>query len=472
MPAVIERVVADAVVAEIGSTTTVVTAFSKLNSYAPCIIGQGQAATTVLDGDVCLGLNGALSDLKARCDIRELTYGTMLATGSAAGGLRMSVHGLVHDMTVRAAEAAALGAGAIVVHTTSGLLTDEDIADIVSARPNLLLLAGGTDFGERETAVRNMERIAAANLRYPIIYCGNIQNRQRIAGICAQYGIPLSITENVYPRLDELNIDPVRRCIHQMFEKHIVNAPGMERIRTMVNGSILPTPGSVMIAAQLLYEAIGDLAVLDIGGATTDLHSVTAGSDEIAQMQTSPEPLAKRTVEGDLGLYINAQNLVDRIGVDQLNLELHIDTERVMERYRPVPEDVEQILLTERLCLEAGLVAVSRHAGKLRHLYTPQGRTTIAEGKDLSTIRYLVGTGGALTRLPQREQILRKIADCNTGRMMLFPKPGAVKLLYDHDYIMASLGVLSKQYPKAASTLLQASIGRDNMPCFEGKFDA
>ena len=459
-----ERIIADAVVAEIGSTTTIVTAFSDLNSDHPRVIGQGQAATTVLDGDVCMGLNDALSDLTVRCGIHELTYGSMLATGSAAGGLRMSVHGLVHDMTVRAAEAAALGAGAIVVHTTSGLLTDEDIVDIVSARPNLLLLAGGTDFGERETAVRNMERIAEANLRYPVIYCGNIQNRQRITRICEQNGIPLSITENVYPRLDELNIEPVRRCIHQMFEQHIVNAPGMERIRTMVNGSILPTPGSVMIAAQLLYEVIGDLAVLDIGGATTDLHSVTAESDEIAQMQTNPEPLAKRTVEGDLGLFINARHLIDRIGIDRLNSELHIDTEQVMKRYRPVPADEGQLLLTERLCLEAGLVAVGRHAGRLRHLYTPQGRTTIAEGKDLSMIRYLIGTGGALTRLPHRESILRRIADCNTaGRMMLFPKPGVVKLLYDRDYIMASLGVLSKQYPKAAQALMLASIGYGNI---------
>ena len=114
--------------------------------------------------------------------------------------------------------------------------------------------------------------------------------------------------------------------------------------------------------------------------------------------------------------------------------------------------------LTERLCLEAGRVALDRHAGRLRHLYTPQGRRTIAEGKDLSAIRYLIGTGGALTRLPHREAILREIADCNTNHMRLFPRPGAVKLLFDHDYIAASVGVLSKSEPEGALRLLKASL--------------
>ena len=68
----------------------------------------------------------------------------------------------------------------------------------------------------------------------------------------------------------------------------------MEHIREMVTGNIIPTPGAVMEAAQLLYNDIGDLAVIDIGGATTDVHSVTEGSDEISVLMTTPEPVCKR----------------------------------------------------------------------------------------------------------------------------------------------------------------------------------
>lgn len=445
-------------VAEIGSTTTIVNAFDGLGSTSPSFVAQGKAPTTVLDGDVRIGLKNAVDDLLSHTDEKSLTYYRMLASGSAAGGLRMTVHGLVRDMTVKAAEAAALGAGAIIVQTTAGKLNEFDLDDLQAARPNLILLAGGTDYGERETAVFNMKAIAASGQKTPVIYCGNVQNRTIVSRIAEENGIPLSFADNVYPRLDELNVESVRRVIHAMFEKHIVNAPGMEHIRDMVNGSILPTPGSVMLASQLLYDEIGDLAVIDIGGATTDVHSVTDGSPDIVSMMTSPEPKAKRTVEGDLGLFVNAHNLVERLGTEALSKELDLDVEAVMRDYKPIPLSDVQFKLTERLCLEAGLVALDRHAGKLRHLYTPQGRRTIAEGKDLTAIKWLVGTGGALTRLPHHESILRTIADCNKNRMQLLPSPGTVRTLFDNDYIMASVGVLSKEDPESALRLLKESI--------------
>ena len=449
----------DILVAEIGSTTTLVNAFDGINTSTPRFIGQGQAPTSVLEGDVRVGLSAAVSDLARNLSVDGIEYGQMFATSSAAGGLRMCVHGLVYDMTVKAAQAAALGAGAIIKLATAGKLSEYDIDDVKALHPNLILLAGGTDYGERETAVYNARAIAASGLKEPVIYAGNIQNRRIIEEIFSEAGIPLYITENVYPKLDLLNIEPARKIIHDVFEQHIVKAAGMEHIRDMVTGNIIPTPGAVMEAAQLLYNDIGDLAVIDIGGATTDVHSVTEGSDEISVLMTTPEPFAKRTVEGDLGLYVNARNLVDMIGIDELNKELGLNVEEVMSCYKPIPETESQFELTERLCLEAGLTAVERHAGSLRYIYTPRGRQTIAEGKDLTKLKYLIGTGGALTRLPHRKEIMRKIADCNTNSMMLYPRPEKLKLLYDNDYIMASLGVLSKVYPGAALSLLKQSLG-------------
>lgn len=451
----------DILVAEIGSTTTLINAFQGINTPSPRFIGQGSAATSVLEGDVRIGLNEAIADLAKNLGTDSVEYGEMFATSSAAGGLRMCVHGLVYDMTVKAAQAAALGAGAIIKLATAGKMSEFDIEDVKAIDPNLILLAGGTDYGERETAVYNAKLIAASGLKTPVIYGGNIQNQRLISRVFEDAGIPCYITENVYPKLDFLNIEPARKIIHAVFEKHIVKAAGMEHIRDMVKGNIIPTPGAVMEAAQLLYNDIGDLAVLDIGGATTDVHSVTAGSEEIALMQTTPEPLAKRTVEGDLGLYVNAKNLIKMLDREKLSRELEVDMDAVEADYKPIPETAEQLKVTERLCLEAGITALSRHAGALRYIYTPKGRQTVAEGKDLTTLKYLLGTGGALTRLPHRAEIMRKIADCNSNGMMLSPKPGKLKLLYDNDYIMASLGVLSKVYPEAALSLLRQSIGLD-----------
>ena len=437
----------DVLVAEIGSTTTLVNAFAGINTDEPRFIGQGQAPTSVLEGDVRIGLEGAVEDLKNRLGLDKIEYGEMLATSSAAGGLRMCVHGLVYDMTVKAAQAAALGAGAIVTMATAGKMSEYDIEDLVASRPNLILLAGGTDYGERETALYNAARIAETRLKAPVIYAGNVQNQRAVMDIFKKAGVSCTVTENVYPKLDKLNIEPARKIIHKVFEEHIIKAPGMEHIRDMVTGSIMPTPGAVMEAVQLIYNEIGDVVAVDIGGATTDVHSVTGGSEEIGILMTSPEPFAKRTVEGDLGLYVNAKNLIERIGESALQNELGIDMEAVMANYLPIPKTEGQFKLTERLCREAGLVALERHAGALRYIYTPSGRKTVAEGKDLTAVKTIIGTGGALTRLPHREQLLRALADCNATGMMLYPKPSKIRLLFDDDYIMASLGVMSKHYP-------------------------
>lgn len=448
---------ADVLIAEIGSTTTLMNAFRL--GQEPRYLGQGMAPTTVLEGDVRVGLSRALADLEAKLG-GPLSYDRMLATSSAAGGLRMSVHGLVYDMTVRAAEAAALGAGGVIRQVTGGKMSPYDLMDLKTLHPNLILIAGGTDFGERATALYNCEQIAALGMTdVPVLYAGNVQNQNVVTSLFQSAGIPLFLTENVYPKLDELNIEPCRRMIQRIFEQHIVKAPGMEGIRDMVTGPILPTPGAVMEAARLLYDEIGDLAVLDIGGATTDVHSVSEGSPEIAALATRPEPFSKRTVEGDLGLYVNARHLVDAIGPEELDRELAIDTEAVMAAYAPIPATEAQLKLTERLCLEAGQTALRRHAGKYRYIYLPEGRKTLTEGKDLSQVKYVVGTGGALTRLPHRAHLLRRMADMNQNGAMLFPKPGEATLLFDNDYIMASLGVLSKDSPREALILMKRSMG-------------
>ncbi len=445
----------DVLVAEIGSTTTVINAFTDIGTPCPRFVGQGQAPTTVLEGDVTVGLKGAIDDLKQSLKIDDIEYGEMLATSSAAGGLRMTVHGLVYDMTVRAAKEAALGAGGIIKMVTAGKLRRLDLKKIIDINPNIILIAGGVDYGERETAIYNMELIASSNLNIPIIYAGNMENDEEVALICEEAGIKLYIVENVYPRIDFLNIEPTRRIIQEVFEEHIIHASGMTTVREMVNGPIIPTPGAVMEAAKLLKESIGDLVVFDVGGATTDVHSVTEGSEEVSKLLISPEPYAKRTVEGDLGVYINLKHIVEKIGLKELKEEF-ANAEELIKKTHPIPETEEEKIFVERLTKEAVLTSLERHAGRFRYIYGPSGKKTIAEGKDLSNIKYIIGTGGALTRLPNRFEILKNAAGHGKG-LELYPTKEA-KILIDRNYIFASLGVLSKKYPEDAVLLMKESI--------------
>jgi uncharacterized protein (TIGR01319 family) len=450
----------DVLVAEIGSTTTVVNGFSGIHAGEPVFVGQGQAPTTVLDGDVRIGLQGAMEDLARNMGTEALEYEEMLATSSAAGGLKMTVHGLVYDMTAKAAKEAALGAGGIIHHITAGKLRRTDLQRIREIKPNLILLAGGVDYGERDTALHNAEMIRSMDLKIPVIYAGNCENQDEIRLIFdEESGTRLYVVENVYPKIDQLNVEPCRAVIQDAFEDHIVHAPGMEHVRELVSGPIVPTPGAVMECTKLLNQRIGNLIVFDVGGATTDLHSVTEDSDQIGRILISPEPKAKRTVEGDLGVYVNMHNILDLIGEEALKKDLPgLDLEKVLREYKAIPDTTEQIRFVERLTKEAVLRATERHAGQIRYVYGPSGRSTLAEGKDLTQVRYIVGTGGALTRLPGRVEILKEIARHNETGLLLFPGDHA-EILIDNDYIMASLGVLSRKYPEAALRLLEKSLG-------------
>jgi len=447
----------DVLVAEIGSTTTVVNAFNGIHSEHPIFVGGGQAPTSVLEGDVRIGLQEAICDLKQQLGIDELVYDEMLATSSAAGGLKMSVHGLVFDMTVKAAKEAALGAGAIVHQVTAGKLRRTDLAKLKENVPNIILIAGGVDYGERDTALYNAEKIAELGLEKPVVYAGNVENQEEMKLIFEDFQQELYVVDNVFPKIDELNVIPTRRVIQEAFEKNIIHAPGMEHVFELVNDTIMPTPAAVMKAAELIHKHLGDCLVLDVGGATTDVHSVTEGDEAISRIQVSPEPCAKRTVEGDLGVYVNFKNVADLIGEDQLIAE-GFDLEKLMNEYQHIPKNDEEREFVQRLTEVAVLKAVERHVGRIRYVYGPSGRQSLAEGKDLTQIKYMIGTGGALVRLDSGTDILGKIVTSNNPNQLLLPNANA-QVLLDNDYIMASVGVLATKYEAAALRLLEQSLG-------------
>ncbi|MGD9887241.1 MAG: GlmL-related ornithine degradation protein [Bacilli bacterium] len=449
----------DALVYEIGSTITVVSAFDQLTSN-PHFLGQGFAKTSVVQGDVRIGIEQALLDLQNHLKT-PLEAKQTFACSSAAGGLKMSVHGLVYDMTVKAAKEAALGAGANIKFLTSGLLSNTDLDKIKTLGLNIILISGGVDYGERETALSNAKAIASMMLNIPVIYCGNIANQDAIKDIFAlnhQSGY-LFITENVYPRIDTLQVEEVRQLIQQVFEKHIIEAPGMEHVREVINGVIMPTPKAVMDAAILLQKDLGDLICVDVGGATTDVHSVCEDNPEHAKMLLNPEPFAKRTVEGDLGVYINKDNLISLIGEKKLLQELNISSnqmQKLINDYQPIPTD-NQIPFVSRLTEEALSQSLNRHVGKYVTIYGSSGKTKTIEGKDLTSVQFFIATGGALTKLPKGKQLIEKVLKSSHDQLLL-PKNNLFILL-DQNYIMAALGVLSKSYPVAALKLLKESLG-------------
>ncbi|MCX7653605.1 MAG: GlmL-related ornithine degradation protein [Fervidobacterium sp.] len=434
----------DLLFAEIGSTTTVLTAFHF--GMKPKVIAQSEHWTTVNEGDVTIGIDMALKKMENTLG-QKLNWEKFGATSSAAGGLKMTVHGLVYDMTVRAAKEAALGAGAVIKYITAGKMDDFHLKKILSIQPKLILLAGGVDYGETETVVHNAKMLAKLELDVPIIYAGNIAAAEHVEYILTSAGKKVYMTENVYPRIDYLNVEPTRNVIKEVFSEHIVKAPGMEKIKDMVDYEIIPTPAAVMKATELVYEHYGDCLTVDIGGATTDVDSVTDGTPEIQEMLISPEPFAKRTVEGDLGLYVNAHNVIEMMGEDNLRKQFE-DYDELVKRISPYPQSDRDEYFISKLATFCVQQSIRRHAGSKKHLYTPTGRKTIAEGKDLTAVRCIIGTGGFLSRSKYGKEVIESVKHLSKLHPMELLPSEDVKFFRDKHYIFAAIGLIASKIDK------------------------
>lgn len=433
----------DFITLEVGSTMTKANGFARMPNNVLVHIAQGFSPTTVLEGDVSIGVEGAIFNLK-QCGELSLENAEIFVNSSAAGGLKMSVHGLTLSMTARAAKEASLGAGAIIRKLTAGPLHAFDLEDITAVHPNLILLAGGVDFGDTSTTLANAEKILGLSLITPLIYAGNAALQRPIRAMAEKAGREIWIAENVFPSVDTLNIAPVRKLIHDAFAKHIVHAPGMQKLNRYTSEPVLPTPGAVLLATQLFAEIAGDTVVFDVGGATTDVHSVTNGSKEFTDHMVDPEPREKRTVEGDLGVYVNARHVLD------------LDTDGAWknkeEHLRAMPVTQQEKDLTRWLCETAVVQGAKRHAGTMNEIFTASGKKTIVRGKDLTAVQWIVGTGGALTRIEGGENILEKI---KTGpNTHLLPRAHA-KVLLDKNYLFSALGTIAQKHPELVKNTLQ-----------------
>lgn len=123
--------------------------------------------------------------------------------------------GLVRSWTAKAARQASLGAGAKVLKTYSYELTEKDLQEIDEINPDICLLTGGTDGGNKENIVYNARMLARAKNHFPIIIAGNRNCADQCEEILKDK--QTYVCENVMPRLDIPNVEPVQQKIRSIF---------------------------------------------------------------------------------------------------------------------------------------------------------------------------------------------------------------------------------------------------------------
>lgn len=455
--------------ADFGSTYTKITLIDA--SGEGRVVGTATAFTTI-ETNVMEGFNKALENLKAK--IGEFRYDRLLCCSSAAGGLKMVALGLVPELTAKAAKMAASSAGAKVVKTYSFEISKAEEQEIYDINPDLVLLCGGTDGGNKEVIVANARRLCGIKRNFSIIAAGNKSAYDELYEIFSQSDKSFVITKNVMPEFNKLDIEPAKQEIKDLFISRIVEAKGLSEVKAMCSGEIIPTPLAVMTGCELLskgtkHEAgIGDLMAVDLGGATTDVYSMSQGKPTVDNVTIKglPEPYAKRSVEGDLGMRYSLPSLVEEIhDLEQFSEELGVEEEQVRAWVSLCEREPNQLAeqgsveqkIEEGLARQAVRSAVERHCGVYQEVYTMYGLVYTLSGKDLQNVPYVVGIGGAIINSENPEFILSG-AKLKEGERALFAKPKDPKYMLDKRYIFASMGLLSSVDQDMALRIMKQEI--------------
>jgi uncharacterized protein (TIGR01319 family) len=408
----------------------------------------------VLDGyDACLA---ALIEQDPRADDAEV-----LACSSAGGGLRIAVVGNEELVTAEAGRRVALSSGGKVVDVIamSGRVPDTDAWSVLrhTTRPDVVLLTGGTDGGNAVPIREAAQALVDSSWNGPVVVAGNVEVRDDVGRILGP--IPHVLADNVVPRIGVLEPESARGAIREMFLAHVIGGKHLSKradFTAMVRGA---TPDVVLTAVELLARGLdaehpgaGDVVVVDVGGATTDVHSVVEPDPEdtgLSREVVATTPVT-RTVEGDLGMRWSAPSTVAEAG--RTDLEGAAERRHADPGYLPHTDLETEI--DEAIAAAAAGLALRRHAGRSRVVVSPEGRVVERSGKDLREVDLLVCSGGVFRN--GRAGVAQRVVEGSTGADVEggWQLPRQPRVVVDHDYVLAAAGLLAGRHPEAAYRLV------------------
>ena len=465
-----------------GSTTTKARLFRKVKGEYRFIC-TGEAPTTVEAPyeDVTMGVRNAVREVEELAGMKLLTeegikirgpsdvegVDLYVTTSSAGGGLQMMVFGVTKSITGESAERAALGGGAIVmdiVSTDDGVPLYKKIERTRHLRPDMVLMAGGTDGGAIPPVVQAAEilRIAEPKARFgeayslPVIFAGNKDARKNVEQTLAGK-FALTMVENLRPQVELENTDPSRDAIQQQFMEHVMShAPGYTKLMKWTPIPIMPTPMGEGTMFQTIAR-LGNINVIGVGlgGATTNVYSVFDGR-------------FVRTVSANLGMSYSICNVLREAGMANILRWMPFDIDEgtlgdvltdKMIRPTTIPQTLEELIIEHAVAREALRLGMTHHkflARGLRGARPPENLEELFDRKvmgaesyiDMLKVSLIGGTGGLLSHAPRRVQSAMILIDG-------FQPEGITRLVQDSVFMMPHLGVLSTVHPTAALEIFE-----------------
>jgi uncharacterized protein (TIGR01319 family) len=145
----------------------------------------------------------------------------------------------------------------------------------------------------------------------PVVVAGNTDAADEVAALLTSAGARRCLADNVLPRDRGRRPGVARAAIREAFLTHVIGGKGLSRDPAFARARSAPPPPTRCCAGvEVLAEVLDqDVLVVDVGGATTDVYSVSPprARTPAPSARSSPTLRHARTVEADLGMRWSAR---------------------------------------------------------------------------------------------------------------------------------------------------------------------
>lgn len=370
---------------------------------------------------------------------------------SGGPALKVIVAGLLEDVSVESARRLAETTYTTIVDVFS--LNDRRKVEarldaILQLRPDMVLVAGGTDGGAVQSIARLIEPVRLActllpeQLRPQVLYAGNQQIGEKVKNALDKHTL-VEIAPNVRPVLEGEQIEAAHATMASLFRSiRSQRLPGLEELDVWSGGALMPraTAFGRIIRFLSLDDPTKGVLGIDVGVSSTTLAVATGGK---LSLGVYPEYGLSRGASG-----IQERGRIAQV-MDWLSVELPEDYVRDYIHNKTI-NPLAIPITNDDLAVEQALArALIRLA--VRRLGRGSGLDGFQLGAQqlLPPVEPIIAAGSVLTQAPTAGQTLMMLLDA-------LQPTGITTVILDRNNLSAALGAAARVNPTLSVQVLDS----------------
>ncbi len=243
-------------------------------------------------------------DLSSKCGdtISKFKKDEIFICSSANGGLTTLIIGVTNSFSLKFATNIAYNSGINIINTV--LYQDIETTSIPSDLIDVVILVGGIDSVNNvfdEKLFKYLENLKYSN----VVYAGTHQDIDYLKSNIKN----LVVVENIINNKLHVVEEPLKQYLTNLYQADIEGKEDIKHLYDLTSNQIYSTPYIVNKTLPFIdskFAAVNPFILIDIGGATTDIHYSKDLSDD--NMVTENE--YDRLVFKKLGVYKSKESLI------------------------------------------------------------------------------------------------------------------------------------------------------------------